>query len=134
MDRDVARVLRQVLAEVVESGTAKRIRGAFGDGDAMRVTVGGKTGSGDNRRKRYNRSGELKSDRAVNRTATFVFYIGERYFGVVSALVRGQKADRYEFTSALPLTVLKLLAPTINRHMSKQSYRNAASNLGSAGN
>lgn len=126
MQPAVARVLKRVLAQVVADGTAKRISGVFEDGDGTQAQVGGKTGSGDNRRKRYNRWGEIKSAHAVNRTATLVFYIGERYFGVVTAFVRGRKADEYRFTSALPQTVLKLLAPAINRHMRAGIYSIAA--------
>ncbi|HEU4343303.1 MAG TPA: hypothetical protein VFU31_17270, partial [Candidatus Binatia bacterium] len=50
---------------------------------------------------------------ATNRTATFVFYIGDRYFGVVTAYVQGREAEKYQFTSALPVTLLKLMAPAI---------------------
>jgi len=79
----------------------------------MPIAVGGKTGSGDNRFKTFSRGGGLTSTRAVSRTGTFVFYLGDRFFGVLTAYVAGEKADRYSFTSALPVAVLKLLAPTI---------------------
>jgi hypothetical protein len=55
----------------------------------------------------------VTSSRATNRTATFVFYIGARYFGVITAYVQGREAENYRFTSGLPVMVLKLLAPTI---------------------
>jgi hypothetical protein len=77
------------------------------------ILIGGKTGSGDNRYKTFSRGGGLRSARAVSRTGTFVFYIGDRYFGVLTAYVAGNKTDRYSFTSALPVAVLKLLAPII---------------------
>ncbi len=51
---------------------------------------------------------------AVSRTAAFVFYIGDRYFGIITASVTRRAADDYQFTSALPLAVLKLLATEIN--------------------
>jgi hypothetical protein len=76
-------------------------------------STGGKTGSGDNRFQTFNRYGAVTSSRATNRTATFVFYIGDRYFGVITAYVQGREAENYRFTSALPVTLLKLLAPTI---------------------
>lgn len=85
---------------------------AFVQSDGTPVKVGGKTGSGDNRFETFTRFGGVRSSRVVNRTATFVFYIGDRYFGVLTAFVPGQEADKYHFTSALPVTVLKLLAPT----------------------
>jgi membrane peptidoglycan carboxypeptidase len=109
----VARTLRGVLAEVVESGTARRISNAFVMHDKEKITVGGKTGSGDNRHKSFSRGGGVTGSRAVNRTATFAFYIGDRYFGVVTAAVLGPEAGGYRFTSALPVEILKNLAPEI---------------------
>ena len=113
MEPAVARLLRIVLAEVVEKGTAQRVKGAFVQAHDAAVVIGGKTGSGDNRFETFTRSGGVRSSRVVNRTATFVFYCGDRYFGVLTAFVPGQEADKYRFTSALPVTVLKLLAPTL---------------------
>ena len=57
------------------------------------------------------------STRVVNRTATFVFYIGERYFGVLLAYVPGEEAGHYRFTSALPVAILRLLAPQLNPYL-----------------
>lgn len=114
MKPEVARVLREALAEVVDMGTARRLAGAFKQENGKKVVVGGKTGSGDNRFKTVNRSGGVTSSRAVNRTATFVFYIGDRYFGVLTSFVPGQESNRYSFTSALSVSVLRLLAPVIN--------------------
>jgi hypothetical protein len=84
------------------------------------MTAGGKTGSGDNRFKSFGRGGGVLTSRAVNRTATFAFYIGDRYFGVISASVLGKQADRYTFTSALPVAILKLLAPALNARLVSQ--------------
>jgi len=109
----VARALREVLAEVVDGGTARRVSGVFKDMNGKKITVGGKTGSGDNRIKSFSRGGGLLSSRAVSRTATFTFYIGDRYFGVITASVLGPEADDYRFTSALPVEILKKLAPAI---------------------
>jgi membrane peptidoglycan carboxypeptidase len=110
---EVARTMRKAMAEVVEQGTARRLNGAFKLADGTVLTVGGKTGSGDNRFETFNRSGGVISSRATNRTATFVFFIGERYYGVITAFVQGQEAGNYHFTSSLPVTLLKLLAPSI---------------------
>ena len=110
----VARALRRVLAEVVESGTARRVAGAFQEPGGTPIVVGGKTGSGDNRFDTFAGHGRLISSRPVSRTAAFVFYIGDRYFGIITASVAGKAAGQYQFTSALPLTVLRLLAPQIN--------------------
>jgi hypothetical protein len=123
MQPEVARLLKTVLAQVVETGTASRLRGAFLWPDGTAVAVGGKTGSGDNRYKRFNRYGHQTSERAVSRTATFVFYIGDRYYGVITTLVPGRQAGNFSFTSALPVTVMRMLAPAINARLGENSYR-----------
>ncbi len=115
----VARALRRVLAEVVESGTARRVAGAFQEPGGKPIVVGGKTGSGDNRFDTFGGRGRLISSRPVSRTAAFAFYIGDRYFGIITASVAGKAAGQYQFTSALPVTVLKLLAPQINARASR---------------
>jgi membrane peptidoglycan carboxypeptidase len=114
----VARALRDVLAGTVERGTARRLAGAFREADGTAIVAGGKTGSGDNRFETFGRGGQLVSSRAVSRTAVFTFYVGDRYFGVITASVTGRQADHYVFTSALPVSVLKLLAPEINTRYS----------------
>lgn len=110
---EVARVVRETLVGVVENGTARRVYGAFKDQEGEIIPVGGKTGTGDNRYDVYGRNGQLISSRAVNRVATFVFTIGDRFFGAITAYVPGQEADRYKFTSSLPVEVLKRLAPAL---------------------
>jgi len=114
---EVARTMRGAMASVVEQGTARRLNGAFKLSNGEIVTAGGKTGSGDNRFETFNRAGGVLTSRATNRTATFVFYIGQRYFGVITAFVQGREAGNYHFTSALPVTLMKLLAPTINARL-----------------
>jgi hypothetical protein len=116
----VARALKNVLVSVVEGGTAVRVKGAFKTPTGQIIPVGGKTGSGDNRFKTFSRGGGLKSARATSRTGTFVFFIGDRYFGVLTAYVAGDKAEEYVFTSALPVAVLKLLAPAIQSKIESQ--------------
>jgi membrane peptidoglycan carboxypeptidase len=113
----VATLLRELLSGVVEQGTAQRIAGAFAHPDGHKVKVGGKTGTGDNRFETFGRGGGIKSSRAVNRTATFVFYVGERYFGVLTAFVLGKEAGSYSYTSSLPVAILKLIAPAINTRL-----------------
>lgn len=121
----VARTLQTMLAEVVEVGTARRLKGAFVRSDGTPIIVGGKTGSGDNRFETFNRQGYLLSSRALNRTAAFVFYAGDRYFGIISAFVDGSDAARYRFTSALPVTLLKILAPAITARLDGDGYGEA---------
>jgi membrane peptidoglycan carboxypeptidase len=123
---EVARTVRKAMANVVEQGTARRLNGVFKMSDGQVITVGGKTGSGDNRFETFSRSGAVITSRATNRTATFVFYIGERYFGVITAYVQGREADNYRFTSGLPVSLLKLLAPTLLAKLDKNLPKPAA--------
>jgi membrane peptidoglycan carboxypeptidase len=109
MKPEVAAALRKALTSVVEDGTARRLKGAFSrpDKKAAPVVVGGKTGTRDNRHEIYGSDGSVRESRAVNRTATFAFFLGERYYGVITAYVPGAVADNYSFTSALPVQTLK---------------------------
>jgi cell division protein FtsI/penicillin-binding protein 2 len=113
MDPHVAAALHGVLLGVVQHGTATSLNGLFHAPDGSLVEVGGKTGSGDNRFETFNRGGGVRTSRAVSRTGTFVFYIGTRYFGVITAYVGEEIASRYGFTSALPVAVLRQLAPAM---------------------
>ncbi|MEW6600254.1 MAG: transglycosylase domain-containing protein, partial [Nitrospirota bacterium] len=113
MPAEVAAVLKKALAGVVEGGTARRVYGVLKGPGGTPVVIGGKTGTGDNRFETYAKGGKLISSRVVNRTATFVFYIGDRHFGVVTAFMPGKEAADYSFTSSLPVQVLRLLAPEL---------------------
>ena len=113
MPAEVADVAREAVIGVVEEGTAKRLKGVFATPDGTPVPVGGKTGTGDHRFDVYGRGGALISSRVVNRTATFVFFIGDRYYGTMMAYVHEPYAARYKFTSALPSQLLKTLAPAL---------------------
>lgn len=113
LSAEVAQVVRRALADVVEQGTARRLNKAFTLPDGTVVTAGGKTGTGDHRFEVYGKGGRLIQSRVVNRTATFVFYIGDRFFGTLTAYVHGPEAANYRFTSGLPVQVLKALAPMI---------------------
>ena len=53
------------------------------------------------------------SSEAVNRSATVVFFIGERLFGNLTIFVQGPEAEGYSFTSSLPAQLLKALAPAL---------------------
>ncbi len=109
----VARAILPVLAGVVHNGTAVRVNNVFKLPDGKLLTVGGKTGSGDNEYKAIGRYGRLLGETPVNRTAVFVFYIGNKYFGAITAYVPGKLAADYSFTSSLPVAILRLLAPAI---------------------
>jgi membrane peptidoglycan carboxypeptidase len=113
----VARALRPGLLGVVSEGTAQRAAGAFMDDAGTSMELGGKTGSGDNQHKTFGRGSGVISSRPVSRTAAFAFYVGDRYFGVITASVTGRKAGQYTFTSSLPVALLRLLAPAIEDRM-----------------
>lgn len=107
---EVADVARAALRDVVTDGTAHRVHSAFGGGA---LELGGKTGTGDNRVRRVDAQGRVLEETVHSRTGTLVFYVGDRWFGAVTAYVGGEAADAYDFTSALPAQVLKTLAPRI---------------------
>ncbi|PWC31516.1 transglycosylase domain-containing protein [Azospirillum sp. TSO35-2] len=110
---EVCATIRRALMDVAQNGTAKRVWGAFKDASGAPIPMGGKTGTGDHRLDRWGPGGVLLESKAVNRTATFVFYIGDRFFGTMTAFVHGPEADDYRFTSALPAQLLKSLAPAL---------------------
>jgi len=85
------------------------------------VPVGGKTGSGDNRYEEFSRGGTTIASQPVSRTAAFVFYIGDRFFGVMTAYVVGSNAGHYSFISALPVAIVKQLAPVLNSYLAQDS-------------
>ena len=45
----------------------------------------------------------------MSRTATFVFFIGDRFSGTLTAYVPNARAQEFNFTSALPVQILKIL-------------------------
>ncbi len=113
LSAEVAAAVRTAMIDVVENGTGRRARGALVASDGTRLTIGGKTGTGDNRFRVFARGGALLESRVVNRTSTFVFFAGDRYFGVVVAYVPGPDAGGYDFTSALPTQILRVLGPRL---------------------
>ncbi|HEX5842283.1 MAG TPA: transglycosylase domain-containing protein [Pseudomonas sp.] len=117
MASEVAAALRNALAEVVDNGTARRLQGSFTLADGQVLKVGGKTGTGDNRIETVGAGGRVLSSRAMNRTATFVFYLGPRHYGTLTAFVPGRAAESFRFTSALPVQVLKGMAPILSPYL-----------------
>lgn len=111
---EVAAALRGVLGEVVDNGTARRLRGQLLDEHGQALAIGGKTGTGDNRLDTVARNGQVIRSQVRNRTATFVFFLGERHFGTLTAHVPGEQAAGYRFTSALPVQALKGLLPILH--------------------
>jgi membrane peptidoglycan carboxypeptidase len=120
MPAEVAQTVRRALANVVESGTAVRLAGALKDSAGQPLVLGGKTGTGDHRFERFGRGGQRLESRVVNRTATFAFYLGDRHFGTLTALVQGEQAGRFGFTSSLTAQMLKTLLPQLQPHLDLQ--------------
>jgi membrane peptidoglycan carboxypeptidase len=113
LDPAITHVMKDVMAEVVDKGTARKVKGVYRDASGRLLAVGGKTGTGDQRYDEFAPGGRLVSSRVMNRTGTFVFYIGDRFFGTITAHVAGEDAANYRFTSALSAQMLKSLAPIL---------------------
>jgi membrane peptidoglycan carboxypeptidase len=114
---EVAAAMREALSQVVDAGTARRVSGSFKTDDGTALVMGGKTGTGDNRIASFGAGGRVISSKAINRTATFVFFIGENHFGTLTAFVPGKAAEGFRFTSALPVQVLKGMAPILTPYL-----------------
>ena len=113
LDPEICRTLRASLLDIVEKGTAVRGYKAFPLPGGGYIPLGGKTGTGDQRFETFGKGGQLLESRTVNRTATFVFYLGDRFFGTLTAHVHGEQAKDYGFTSALPVALLRLMGPSL---------------------
>ncbi|HEY1229867.1 MAG TPA: transglycosylase domain-containing protein, partial [Ramlibacter sp.] len=101
LNPDVARAVANAIRGAAQEGTAKRVKQAFYKQDGSVIAMGGKTGTGDQRFDVYGAGHRLIESRYVNRSATFVFNIGERFFGSMTAYVHGPESAHYDFTSAL---------------------------------
>lgn len=113
MAPEVAQALRAAMVDVVENGTGRRMAGVLRRLDGTPLTVGGKTGTGENRHRVFGAGGTIVDSQIVNRTAAFVFFIEDRYYGVVTAYVPGAAANDFQFTSTLTTQLLHELAPVL---------------------
>jgi hypothetical protein len=120
LNPQVARAVADAIRGVAQEGTAKRVKQAFYKQDGSVIAMGGKTGTGDQRFDVYGAGHRLIESRYVNRSATFVFNIGERFFGSMTAYVHGPESAHYDFTSALPVQLLVTLAPSLMPMIEKQ--------------
>lgn len=109
---EVADAVRQLMIGTVSKGTARRAFGAIRTLDGKPLPIGGKTGTGDNRHKIYAGS-VVVGERALSRSAVFMFTIGDRFFGVITAYVEGPKASEYKFTSSLAVQLFSALGPLL---------------------
>lgn len=110
---EIASTVRNALTDVVEEGTGKRFVAAYHGPNNQPLVLGGKTGTGDNRYDSFSAGGGLIGSRVVDRTATFVFFLGNRFFGTITAYVPGRDAEQFHFTSALAVQILRSLSPEI---------------------
>lgn len=110
---ELASAVRSVLTDVVATGTASRLARAMVEEEGAEILIGGKTGTGDHRHITFSSPGVIRESRVVNRSATFVFFIGDRFFGTMTAFVPGAEAAKYTFTSALSTQVMKHLLPIL---------------------
>jgi len=110
---EVAEAVRRAAIDVVDHGTAKRLKGALAGPDGRAVDIGAKTGTGDHRVEVHGAGGRLVSSRIVGRSATLMFLIGDRWYGTIMANVREPYAADYKFTSALVVQVMKAMAPAL---------------------
>jgi membrane peptidoglycan carboxypeptidase len=124
---EVAAAVRRALSDVVTNGTARRMHQAFMGDDGGAFAIGAKTGTGDHKRKRFGPGGRFLGEEAVSRTATVVFYVGERFFGTMTVFVPGPGSADFGFTSSLPAQLLKALAPSLEPLLNGRSAPQTAS-------
>jgi membrane peptidoglycan carboxypeptidase len=108
---EVARLVRDELLGVVSMGTATRARETIALADGHSLPVGGKTGTGDNRIKRHGRAATRAG--VMSRTASFVFTVGDRFYGTILVYVPGEAAADYSFTSSAAVQVWNYLLPSL---------------------
>jgi membrane peptidoglycan carboxypeptidase len=113
LSAEVARAVRGAMTEVVDAGTAVRARNSVRSADGTPLVIGAKTGTGNNRHRTFGTGGRLLEDRALNRTSTLVFFIGDRFYGSITAFAPGPSADDYGFTSSLPSQILRMAGPML---------------------
>ncbi|SJM89597.1 Membrane carboxypeptidase [Crenothrix polyspora] len=118
---EVAISARSALAGVVEEGTASRLRGVYTDVNGKPLVVGGKTGTGDHRKQVWGERGRLIESKFISRAAVFTFFLGEHFYGVMTAYVEGPNAGQYHFTSSLPVQIVKFLKPVLMPLINKTS-------------
>lgn len=117
---EIAAVVRAAMVAVVARGTGRRAFGALHAADGSPLPIGAKTGTGNNRYRVIEPDGRITEDRAIDRTSTVVFFLGDRFYGIITAFVPGADADRYSFTSSLPVQMLKMLGPTLERLLARR--------------
>ncbi len=113
MDATVAAALRAILVDAVAGGTARRAHESIAGPKGRPLVVGGKTGTGDHKRRIGETADAAVISRQISRSGTFVFFIGTRFFGTVTAYVTGEHAGNFAFTSSLATQLFRSLAPAL---------------------
>ena len=111
---EIAKVARGAMIGVVTAGTAGRLNGIYTDAQGKPLSVGGKTGTGDHRKQVWGAGGRLIESKFISRAATFTFFLGDHFFGVMTAYIEGDNAGLYHFTSSLPVQIIKFLKPVLS--------------------
>jgi len=128
---EIAGEVRMLLRDVVTGGTARRLAQGMTFPDGKTLDVYGKTGTGDQRLNVYAKGARLIESRKVNRSATFVFALGDRFYGTLTAWVHEPYAARYDFTSALAVQLLKSMAPALQPLLEVPADKTVAARDGS---
>ncbi|ACD18950.1 transglycosylase domain-containing protein [Paraburkholderia phytofirmans] len=123
---EIASTVKVLLRDVVTGGTAKRLAQGMTFPDGQTLEVYGKTGTGDQRFNVFAKGARLIESRKVNRSATFVFAMGDRFYGTLTAWVHEPYAAHYEFTSALSVQLLKSLAPVLQPLLNETPVKTAS--------
>jgi membrane peptidoglycan carboxypeptidase len=110
---EIAELVKRSMRDVVQAGTARSILGSIVSSSGNVIPVAGKTGTGDQQYKVWGPGGSLIQSRTISRSATFVFLLGERFFGTLTVYVGEPDARKYSFTSALAVRTLRALGPQV---------------------
>ena len=122
LDPQIAAIVKENLENVVQNGTGRRAKKAITFSNGLSWPVGGKTGTGDNRIEYMDEHGRVTISTARNRTATFVFTFGDKYYGSIVAYAPGEESEKEDFTSSLPVQAFKQImgeiTPILEQHNS----------------
>jgi membrane peptidoglycan carboxypeptidase len=110
---EIAARVRAAMVDIVEAGTAQRLHRAFASNAGAPLVIGAKTGTADHRKKYFGQGVRLVRQEVVSRTATVVFFIGDRFFGNLTVYAPGPAAADFGFTSSLPAQLLRAMAPAL---------------------
>jgi len=120
---EIAELVQRSMRDVVEGGTARSILGTIVSPGGSVIRIAGKTGTGDQQFKVWGPGGRLIQSRTVSRSATFVFLLGDRFFGTLTVHVGEPDARKYSFTSALAVRTLRALGPQVAAMVANDSRR-----------